>query len=54
MINSIFRKHLYEGILANYIDNFVILTKTKKVEKKNHIIFKGNRETQSLFQIVKM
>jgi len=29
-MNSIFRKLLYKGVLANYIDNFVILAKTKK------------------------
>ena len=28
--------------------------KPKKSWKKNYIIFKGNRETQSLFQIVKI
>jgi len=30
MMNSIFRKFLYKEVLANYIDNFVILAKTKK------------------------
>jgi len=30
MINSIFQELLYERILANYMDNFVILAKTKK------------------------
>jgi len=29
-MNSIFWKLLYEGVLANYIDNFVIPAKTKK------------------------
>ena len=28
MMNSIFRELLHEGILANYMDNFVILAKT--------------------------
>ena len=28
MMNSIFRKLLHEGILVNYIDDFVILAKT--------------------------
>ena len=28
MMNSIFRKLLYEGVLANYINNFVIPAKT--------------------------
>ena len=30
MMNSIFWELLYEGVLANYIDDFVILAKTKK------------------------
>jgi len=30
MMNSIFRELLYEGVLANYIDNIVISAKTKK------------------------
>ena len=35
MINSIFRELLHEEILANYIDNFVILMKTmKKLEEQ--------------------
>jgi len=28
MMNSIFRELLHEGILANYMDDFVILAKT--------------------------
>jgi len=28
MINSIFRELLHEGVLANYMDDFVILAKT--------------------------
>ena len=35
MMNSIFQKLLHKGILANYMDNFVILAKTmKKLEEK--------------------
>ena len=30
MINSIFRELLHEGVLANYMDDFVILAKTKE------------------------
>ena len=30
IINSIFWELLYEKVLANYMDNFVILAKTKK------------------------
>ena len=33
MMNSIFREFLYEELLANYMDNFVILVKTKKKEQ---------------------
>jgi len=29
-MDSIFWELLHEGVLANYIDNFVILAKTKK------------------------
>ena len=30
MMNSIFRELLHEKVLVNYIDNFIIPTKTKK------------------------
>jgi len=30
MMSSIFQELLYEGVLANYMDDFVISTKTKK------------------------
>ena len=30
MINSIFQELLHEGVLANYIDNFIIPAKTKE------------------------
>jgi len=30
MMNSIFQKLLHEGMLANYIDDFIILAKTKE------------------------
>ena len=30
MMNSIFRKLLHKGVLANYIDDFIIPAKTKK------------------------
>ena len=30
MMNSIFRELLYEEVLANYMDDFIILVKTKK------------------------
>ena len=35
IINSIFRELLHKGILANYMNNFVILAKTmKELEEK--------------------
>ena len=34
IINSIFRKLLHEGVLANYINNFIIPAKTKKKLKE--------------------
>ena len=35
MMNSIFRELLHEGVLANYMDNFVILAKNiKKLEER--------------------
>ena len=30
MMNSIFRELLYEGVLANYMDDFIILAKAKR------------------------
>jgi len=37
MMNSIFRELLHEGVLANYMNNFVILAKTKKELKERTI-----------------
>jgi len=35
MINSIFQELLYEGVMANYIDDFMIPAKTmKKLEER--------------------
>jgi len=35
IINSIFRELLHKGVLANYMNNFVILAKTmKELEEK--------------------
>ena len=39
IINSIFRKLLHERVLANYMDNFVILAKTKKELEERMIQF---------------
>jgi len=38
-MNSIFQKLLHKGVLANYIDNFVIPRKTKKELKEWTIMF---------------
>ena len=39
IMNSIFWELLYEGVLANYIDNFVIPAKIKKELKERMIRF---------------
>jgi len=39
MMNSIFQELLYEGVLANYMDNFIISTKTKKKLEEQTICF---------------
>ena len=39
IINSIFQELLYKGVLANYMDNFIIPTKTKKKLEKHIIQF---------------
>ena len=39
MMNSIFQELLHEGVLANYIDNFVILVKTMEELEKRTIRF---------------
>jgi len=54
MMNSIFRELLYEGVLANYMDNFVIPAKTKekleeqmirflKIVEKHNLCFKWSK-----------
>ena len=54
MMNSIFRELLHEGILANYMDNFVIPVKTMeeleertirflKIAKKHNLCFKQSK-----------
>ena len=53
-MNSIFRELLHEGVLASYIDNFVILAKTKeeledrtiqflKIAEKHNLCFKQSK-----------
>jgi len=39
IINSIFRELLHEEVLVNYIDNFIIPTKTKKKLEERTILF---------------
>ena len=39
IINSIFWKSLHKGVLANYMDDFVIPTKTKKELEERTICF---------------
>ena len=39
MMNSIFQELLHEGVLANYMDDFIILTKTIKELKEQMIRF---------------
>ena len=48
MINSIFRELLNKGVLANYIDNFVILARTKKELEKKMIQFLKITEKHNL------
>ena len=54
MMNSIFQKLLYKGVLANYIDDFVILAKTMeeleertirflKIAEKHNLCFKRSK-----------
>ena len=54
MMNSIFRKLLYKGVLANYMDNFIIPAKTKeeleertirflKIAEKHNLCFKQSK-----------
>jgi len=48
-MDSIFWELLYERVLANYIDNFVIPAKSKKELEKRIIQFlKITKKTQSL------
>jgi len=53
-INSILWELLHEEVLANYINNFVIYQNQEGTRKKNNMILKYDRETQSLFQTVKV
>jgi len=48
MMNSIFRELLHKGVLANYMDNFIILAKTKKELEKKTILFLKIAEKHNL------
>jgi len=47
-MNSIFQKLLYEEVLANYMDNFVILAKTMEKLKERTIQFLKIAEKHNL------
>jgi len=50
MMDNIFRELLHEGVLTNYMDDFVILAKIKKkLEEKTIYFFEDYRKIQSLF-----
>ena len=50
MMDNIFRELLHEGVLTNYMDDFVILAKIKKkLEEKTIHFFEDYRKIQSLF-----
>jgi len=49
MMNSIFRELLYEGVLANYMDNFVIPAKTKEELEERTIRFLKIAEKHNLY-----
>jgi len=49
IMNSIFWKLLHEGILANYMDDFVILAKTMKKLEERTIQFLKVAEKHNLY-----
>ena len=48
MMNSIFQELLHEGVLANYMDNFVILAKTIKELEERMVRFLKIAEKHNL------
>jgi len=48
-MNSIFRELLHEEVLANYMDDFVILAKTKKELEERTIQFLKIAEKYNLY-----
>ena len=49
MINNIFQELLYEEVLANYMDNFVISAKTKKKLEERTICFLKMAQKYNLY-----
>ena len=49
MINSIFRVLLHEGVLANYMDDFMIFTKIKKELEERIVQFLKMVEKYNLY-----
>jgi len=49
MMNSIFQKLLYEGMLANYMDDFVIPAKTMEKLEERIIRFLKIAEKYNLY-----
>jgi len=49
MMNSIFQELLYEGVLANYMDDFIIPAKTMKELKERTIWFLKIAEKHNLY-----
>jgi len=49
MINSIFRELLHEGVLANYMDDFMILAKTMEELEERMIRFLKIVEKYNLY-----
>jgi len=48
-MNNIFWKLLHKGVLANYMNNFVILAKTMKELKEQTIMFLKIAEKYNLY-----
>ena len=48
MMNSIFQELLYKGVLANYMDNFIILAKTMKELEERMVRFLKIAEKHNL------
>jgi len=49
MMNSIFQEMLYEGVLANYMNNFIIPVKSMKELKERTIHFLKIVEKHNLY-----